>query len=34
MNRVDIKFCFKVGLPAAETLVLVQKAYGNEAVNR
>jgi len=34
MNRVAIKFCFKAGLSAAETLVLVQKAYGNEAVNR
>jgi len=28
MNRVAIKFCFK------ETLVLVQKAYRNEALNR
>jgi len=31
---VVIKFCFKVGLSATETLVLVQKAYGNEALNR
>ena len=29
-----IKFCFKAGLSATETLVLVQKAYGNEALNR
>jgi hypothetical protein len=34
MNRVAIKFCLKAGLSATETLVLVQKAYGNEAVNR
>jgi len=27
-------FCFKAGLSATETLVLVQNAYGNEAVNR
>jgi len=33
-KRVAIKFCFKTGLSATETLVLVQKAYGNEAVNR
>ena len=33
MNRVAIKFCFKAGLSATETLVLVQKAYGNEALN-
>jgi hypothetical protein len=31
---VAIKFCFKAGLSATETLVLVQKAYGNEALNR
>jgi len=31
-HRVAIKFCFKAGLSATETLVLVQKAYGNEAV--
>jgi len=30
---VAIKFCFKVCLSVAETLVLVQKAYGNEALN-
>jgi hypothetical protein len=33
-RRVPIKFCFKAGLSATETLVLVQKGYGNEAVNR
>jgi len=31
-QRVAIKFCFNVGLSATETLVLVQKAYGNEGV--
>jgi hypothetical protein len=34
MNRVAIKLCFKASLSATETLVLVQKAYGNEALNR
>jgi hypothetical protein len=34
MNRVAIKFCFKAGLSATETLVLVQTAYENEALNR
>ena len=29
-----IKFCSKAGLSATETLVLVQKAYGNEALKR
>jgi hypothetical protein len=33
-QRVDIKFCFKAGLSVSETLVLVPKAYGNEALNR
>ena len=33
-QRVAIKCCFKAGLSATETLVLVQTAYGNEAVNR
>jgi len=32
-QRVAITFCFKTGLSATETLVLVQKAYGNEVVN-
>jgi hypothetical protein len=34
MNTVAIKFCFKGGLSATETLALVRKAYGNEDVNR
>jgi transposase len=33
-QRVTKKFGFKAGLSATETLVLVQKAYGNEALNR
>jgi hypothetical protein len=33
-QTVAITYCFKAGLSATETLVLVQKAYGNEAVNR
>jgi hypothetical protein len=33
-QRVAIKFCFKTGLTATETLVLVQKAYKNKALNR
>jgi len=33
-QRVAIKFCFKDGLSATETLVLVQKVYGNAALNR
>jgi hypothetical protein len=33
-QRVATKFCFKPGLSASETLVFVQKAYGNDAVNR
>ena len=33
-ERVTKEFCFKAGLSATETLVLVQKAYGNEALNR
>ena len=32
-QRVAIKLCFKAGLSATETLVLVQKDYGKEAVN-
>ena len=32
-QRVAIKFCFNAGLSATEKLVLVQKAYGNEALN-
>ena len=33
-QRVAIKFYFKVGLSLTEILVLAQKAYGNEALNR
>jgi len=33
-ERVAIKFCFKAGLSATETLVLVEEAYGNETLNR
>jgi len=33
-QRVAIKFCFKASLSVTEPLVLVQKAYGNEALNR
>ena len=33
-QRVAMTFCFKAGLSATETLVLVQKDYGNEALNR
>jgi len=33
-QTVAIKFCFKVGLSVTETLVLVQNAYRNEALNR
>ena len=34
MNKGAIKFCFKASLSATETLVLVQEAYGDEALNR
>jgi hypothetical protein len=33
-QKVAIKLCFKAGLSAKETLVLVQTTYGNEALNR
>jgi len=33
-QRIAIKFGFKAGLSATETLVLVQLAYGNETLNR
>jgi hypothetical protein len=33
-QRVAINFFVKAGLPATETLVLVQKAYWNEDLNR
>jgi hypothetical protein len=33
-QRVAIKFCFKAGLSTTETLVMMQKTYGNKALNR
>jgi hypothetical protein len=33
-ERVAIKFCSKAALSVTKTLVLVQKAYGNEALNQ
>ena len=33
-QRIAMKFCFKAGLSAKETLILVQKVYGNETLNR
>jgi hypothetical protein len=33
-KRIPKRFCFRAVLSATETLVLVQKAYGNEALNR
>jgi hypothetical protein len=33
-HRVAIKFCFKAGLSATETPILVQKDYGNKTLNR
>jgi hypothetical protein len=33
-QTVAIKFCFKAGLSATETLLLVQKAYGSETLTR
>jgi hypothetical protein len=30
-QRVAIKFCFKADISATETIVLVQKSYGNES---
>jgi hypothetical protein len=33
-QRVAIKLCFKASLSATGTLVLAQKAYGNEALNQ
>ena len=33
-QRVAIKFCFKAGLSVRERLILVQKVYGNEDLNR
>jgi hypothetical protein len=33
-QRFAIKFRFKSGISATETLVLVQKVYGNETLSR
>jgi hypothetical protein len=33
-QRIAIIFCFKASQSATETLVLVQKAFENEALNR
>jgi hypothetical protein len=33
-QRVAVQFSIKAGLSATETLVLLQKAYGNEALNQ
>jgi hypothetical protein len=33
-QRLVIKYCSKASLSATETQILVQKVYGNEAVNR
>jgi len=33
-KRIAINFCFKAGLSVTEKLALVQKAYGNGALNR
>jgi hypothetical protein len=33
-QRVAVKVCFTTGLSATETLLLIHKAYGNEALNR
>ena len=33
-QRVAVKFCLKASLSVTETLILVQKAYGNKALNR
>jgi hypothetical protein len=33
-QRAAIKFCFIAGLSATETLIFLQKAYGNETLNR
>jgi hypothetical protein len=33
-QKVAIKFCFKASPSVTESLVLVQKAYGNETVNQ
>ena len=33
-HRFAIIFCFVAGISVTETLTLVQRAYGNEALNR
>jgi hypothetical protein len=33
-QRVALKFCLKAGISATETLIFVQKTYGNEPLNR
>jgi transposase len=33
-QRVARKFCFIAGISVTESLVLVQKAYGNEVLNK
>ena len=33
-QRLAIKFCFKVGKSATETLQMVNAAYGNQALSR
>jgi hypothetical protein len=33
-QRVAITFCFKAGLSATETILLVQTSYGNKVLNR
>ena len=33
-EQIAPKFCFRAGLSATETLVSVQKAYGDDALNR
>jgi hypothetical protein len=33
-HSVAIKFCFKASLSATEKVVLLQRSYGNEALNQ
>jgi len=33
-QKVATKFCFKAQVSVTETLVMTQKAYGNETLNR
>jgi hypothetical protein len=32
-QRMCVKFCFKVGKPAAETHNMLREAYGNDALS-